>query len=330
MSVKFASTVGVNFSNTFQSKPISATKAASQIKGMGVGMVKMFNYTQTDFIDAAKAEGLQVIIDIPNDGLKDLSNNNTSAVVDVVKKYSGTIVMVCVGNEPLGSWWGGAYNDLLVPAIQNLNTALIAAKVPTPLTVPFNFAIMGTSYPPSSGALNSSYASIVASVCDVIKSSGGVFMVNIYPFLDVNSNPSIPLAYCLFTATSSDWVQDGSYTYKNIFDASYDALFVALTAIGHGDLSIAVGECGWPTGPSASYVAATTANAKTFNQNLITHCKSGVGTPRVPNVPINCFIFEMYDEDTKSTAPGEFERHWGVCDANGTEKYSLNVLTAAL
>ena len=43
-----------------------------------------------------------------------------------------------------------------------------------------------------------------------------------------------------------------------------------------------------------------------------------------------CLLREMYDEDTKSTAPGEFERHWGVCDANGTEKYSLNILTTAL
>jgi exo-beta-1,3-glucanase (GH17 family) len=326
MSVKFASTVGVNFSNTFQKTPISATTAASQIAGIGAGVVKMFNYTQTDFIKAAKAQGLQVILDVPNDGLSDLSKNITSAVVDVVKQYPDTIIMVCVGNEPLGSWWNNAYNDLLTSAIQNLNTALIAAEVPTPLTVPFNFAIMGASYPPSAGALNSSYTKIVTDVCKVIKSSGGVFMINIYPFLDINSNPKdIKLPYCLFTATSAHWIQDGSYTYKNIFDASYDALHVALTAIGYGDLSIAVGECGWPTGPEADYVTATLANATTFNQNLITHCKSGKGTPRVPNIDINCFIFEMYDEDKKSTDPGKFETHWGVNDASGKAKYTLSL-----
>lgn len=326
MSVNFPSTVGVNFSNTFQSTPISAKDAAKQIAATGTGMVKMFNYTETDFIEKAKAKGLKIILDVPNDGLKDLSKNTTSAVVDVVKKYSDTIIMVCVGNEPLGSWWGGVYNKLLVSAIQNLNKALIAAKVATPLTVPFNFAIMGASYPPSAGALNSSYTKIITDVCKVIKNSGGVFMINIYPFLDINSNPKdIKLPYCLFTATSKHWVPDGKYTYKNIFDASYDALYVALKAINYGDLSIVVGECGWPTGPEADYVTATLANATTFNQNLITHCQSGKGTPRVPNKKINCFIFEMYDEDNKSIAPGKFEKHWGVYDAKGKAKYAISL-----
>ncbi len=329
MSVNFASTVGVNFSNTFQKTPISVTTAASQISGIGTKMVKMYNYTQTDFIVAAKAQGLQVIIGIPNDDLKALHDNTAStisAIVSVVNTYQGTIAMVCVGNEPLGPWWKNAYSGLLVKAIQNLNAALIKATIPTPLTVPFNYAIMDTSYPPSKGILKTAHIAIIKSVCDVIKSSGGVFMINIYPFLDKNTTASIQLPYCLFTATSvaEGWVIDGSYTYKNIFDASYDALFVALTANGHGDLKIAVGECGWPTDKD-DYPDATVGNATRFNQNLVAHCKSGLGTPRVPNVNINCFIFEMYDEDTKSIDAGTFERHWGICDKTGKAKYTLSL-----
>lgn len=57
MSVNFPSTVGVNFSNTFQSNPISATTAASQIAAAGIGMVKMFNYTETDLLLRRKLQG---------------------------------------------------------------------------------------------------------------------------------------------------------------------------------------------------------------------------------------------------------------------------------
>ncbi|MFT5779733.1 MAG: hypothetical protein ACI837_002692, partial [Crocinitomicaceae bacterium] len=162
MSVKFASTVGVNFSNTLQSKPTPITTAITDISAIGGKMVKMFNYTETDFIDAAQAKSFQIILAVPNDGLQDLADNKCSAVVDMVKKYPGTIIMVCVGNEPLGAWWNGAFTNLVVPAIQNLNAALIAAKIPTPLTVPFNYAIMDVSYPVSSGALKSANTAIVS------------------------------------------------------------------------------------------------------------------------------------------------------------------------
>jgi exo-beta-1,3-glucanase (GH17 family) len=328
MSIIFATTMGVNFCNTFQKKPISATTAISQIAGLGTGVVKTYNYTQTDVIKEAKKNLMQVVLGIPNDKLADLSANKAAAlaaVVDVVKEYPDNILMICVGNEPLGSWWGGAYNDLLVPAMKNLNTALKTANVAKPLTVPFNFAIMGVSYPPSKGALNTTAGPIVTEACKVIKETGGVFMINIYPFLDrIGNRTDVALDYCLFTSTSVV-VQDGSYGYKNIFDASYDALYVALTAIGYSDLRIVIGECGWPTGPKDTYPEATVANATIFNQNLIAHCQSGNGTPRVPNTNIPCFIFEMYDEDNKSTGPGAFETEWGVCKSDGTAKYTIAI-----
>ena len=319
--------MGMNFSNTFQSTPIKAKKATSQISGLGTGVVKTYNYTQTDVIEEAKKSLIQVVLGIPNDKLKSLSKNDATAlaaVVDVVKSYDN-IIMICVGNEPLGTWWKGAYNATLVPSMKNLKTALKAANVARPLTVPFNFAIMGVSYPPSKGALNKTAGPIVAEACKIIKSTGGAFMINIYPFLDrIGNRTDVKLPYCLFTS-SSVVVQDGKYGYKNIFDASYDALYVALGIIGYQDLQIVVGECGCPTGPKATYPEATVPNATTFNQNLIAHCQSGNGTPRVPNVNIPCFIFEMYDEDEKDTSPGTFETEWGVYDKSGTAKYSITI-----
>lgn len=330
----FNATIGVNFSNTFQSvgKQVSAAKAAGQIKAIGVKTVKMFTYNQTDCISAFAKEGLQVLVDVPNGDLKACANNDTTtinAIVKVLSDYSTTIPMICVGNEPLGSWYHSTYAPDLVNALTNIKAAIATKGLITKVTVPFNYAIMGNSYPPSAGAFNQNLKKIILDVCTILKADSSVFMVNVYPFLTHNSQPNnVPLDYCLFTAGENHWVHDGSYTYKNIFDAMYDALYVALENNGYGSLPIVIGEAGWPTGPSVTYSAATKVNAQTFNQNLINHCKSGNGTPRNPNVRIPCFIFEMYDENTKPTDAGAFEQHWGVYDydsqsKNYQSKYSL-------
>ena len=57
-----------------------------------------------------------------------------------------------------------------------------------------------------------------------MRSSGAPFLINIYPFLTrVQNRSAVPSDYCLFTADANHWVQDGNYTYKNIFDAMIDA-----------------------------------------------------------------------------------------------------------
>lgn len=320
------SIVGCNFSNTFQSNPVSDQDAASLIHSINVNAVKMFTYHQTDFFEHARAAGLQVLVNVPNHKLSDLAkgaNGSTlGELLATLNTYSDTIVAVCVGNEPLGSWWNGEFNGSLVPAITELYTAISAAGMNTKVTVPFNYAIMGQSYPPSAGSFNGSLEPIIKDVANIIQKNDSFFMVNIYPYLTRLSNPvDVKLDYCLFTAGQEHWVPDGQYTYKNLFDACYDALFVALGNLGYGNLPIVVGECGWPT---AGGNDASVDNAKTFNQNLINHCLSGHGTPRNPGVKIPTFVFELYDENNKSTDPGAFELHWGVYDASGNAKYALS------
>ncbi|HEV2805324.1 MAG TPA: glycosyl hydrolase family 17 protein [Chthoniobacterales bacterium] len=316
------SSIGVNFSNTFQSDPIAPQTAAAQIQSAGITSVKMFNYSQSDFLQAARSKDLKVLVGVPNDELSALANGQTSKLLEAIQQYSGTITTVCVGNEPLGAWWNGQFNSFVVPAITNVYNAIQAASLNIKVTIPFNYSIMGNSYPPSAGSFNPSLLNIIVGVCDVIRKSGSEFMVNIYPYLVRLSNQAdVPLDYCLFTAGPDHWVHDGKNTYKNIFSASYDALSVALAKNGFGNLPIVVGECGWPT---AGGTDASIANAETFNQNLVRYCESGAGTPRVPNKKIACYLFEMYDEDRKSTDPGAFETHWGVYSAAGSAKYPLS------
>ncbi|MCP4327805.1 MAG: hypothetical protein GY791_05140 [Alphaproteobacteria bacterium] len=313
-------TVGVNFSNSFQSTPIDPVRAAKQIASVGVKTVKMFNYTQTEFLDAARASGLRVLTAVPNDGLAALAKGDTAPVIKATQPYADIVAAICVGNEPLGAWHKGKYTQALVPAVTNLAKALEAARLDVKVTVPFNYAIMGQSYPPSQGVLKGDLTAIITQVCTVLRSTGSAFLINIYPYLDwLNNRDQIPLDYCLFTAGPDHWVHDGDLVYKNIFAASYDALTIALGRIGFDDLEVVVGECGWPT---AGDVNATAANAGTFNQNLINHCGDPQPTPRHFG-PISCFVFEMYDEDRKPTGPGAFEHYWGVYTAAGGAKYPI-------
>lgn len=317
-----SSTMGVNFSNQFMPQPVAPSTAARQIAALPVGRAKTFSYHGADlqFIQAASTSNLRLAVGIPNAELEALASGQTQALITAIRPYARSIEWLCVGNEPLGSWHGGRYLNFLVPAMQNVQKALQQAGLQIGVTVPLNYAIMANSYPPSAGQFNPSLVAIITAACKVMSTSHAPFMVNVYPFLDVAGNPQIPLPYCLFTAPQSDWVHDGQYVYKNIFDASLDALYVALGNIGLPNFPVVVGECGWPT---QGHPVATLANAQTFNQNLIYHCKSGAGTPRRPGSPILCYVFEMYDEANKPTGPGPFEVAWGVYNGSGQPKYAL-------
>ncbi|GGJ03453.1 glycosyl hydrolase family 17 protein [Neoroseomonas lacus] len=318
--------MGLNFSNDFQSSPVDAHAAVNEI-ATHVYMAKTFSLSSRsmEFIAAATAHNMPVRLAVgtPNDMIQDFANGKTSDFIERIRPYAKNICWICVGNEPLGSWHNGAYNDILAPAVTNVYAALQAAGLTgIGVTVPQNFEFMANSYPPSAGSIKPELESVISKTCAIMQKSGAPFLVNIYPFLTrIQNLNDVPLDYCLFTAGSNHWVRDGAYTYKNIFDAMIDALHVALGKIGLGNMEIVIGECGWPT---AGNDEATVANAQTFNQNLINHCKSGAGTPRIPGKKIGCFLFETFDEDEKDTGPGQFERYWGAFNLNGSKKYPLN------
>jgi Glycosyl hydrolases family 17 len=319
-------TMGVNFSNNYQSNPVDAKLAADQIAKLPVTIAKTFNYVGRDkqFIDAVAQSHpeLKLAVGTTNADLAIFAQGNTKALMDAIRPIKNSVSMVCVGNEPLGSWYNGQFDKVLVGAVANVARALDSEGINAAVAVPQNFEFMGESYPPSAGIIQAKYKEIIAGTCDVFAKSGGYFMVNIYPFLTRKDHPNdVQLPYCMFDAAPNYWVYDGKYEYKNIFDAMLDALLVALGKINHGDLKIIVGECGWPTDGGLD---ANITNAQKFNQNMINHCKLGYGTPRQPNRKIPCFVFEMYNEDTKPTDAGPFERHWGVYNIQAVEKYKLN------
>lgn len=96
--------------------------------------------------------------------------------------------------------------------------------------------------------------------------SGGVLAINIYPFLSMDADANFPRDYAFFPAPgappSQASVQDGNVLYTNVFDANYDTLVAALEKHGLGNITVVVGEIGWPTDGDAN---ANAAGAQKFN-----------------------------------------------------------------
>lgn len=86
-------------------------------------------------------------------------------------------------------------------------------------------------------------------------------------------------------------------------------------------MEVIVGEVGWPT-DGDKY--ANIRNAQRFNQGMLQHALSGVGTPVRKGI-INIYMFSLIDEDAKSIEPGNFERHWGIFEYDGKAKYELDL-----
>ncbi|CAN6287349.1 unnamed protein product [Urochloa humidicola] len=163
----------------------------------------------------------------------------------------------------------------------------------------------------------------MSEIVQFLNQSGAPFTVNIYPFLSLYDNAGFPLDYAFFDGTASPVVDAGSgITYTNVFDANFDTLVSALAASGAAGLPVVVGEVGWPTDGDAH---ATAALAQKFYAGLLRKLAANAGTPLRPNQYVEVYLFGLIDEDAKSVAPGNFERHWGITRYDGRPKYPMDL-----
>ncbi|XP_057747513.1 glucan endo-1,3-beta-glucosidase 8-like isoform X3 [Arachis stenosperma] len=117
-------------------------------------------------------------------------------------------------------------------------------------------------------------------------------------------------------------LRDGNSVYTNVFDANLDTLLWALEKAGYPEMHVMVGEVGWPTDGDKN---ANVKNAERFNMGLLKHVMSGNGTPKRKGTTIDIYLFSLIDENAKSIAPGNFERHWGIFEFDGKPKYQLDL-----
>ncbi|GMY36576.1 glucan endo-1,3-beta-glucosidase 5 isoform X1 [Fagus crenata] len=327
-SQKAESAIGVNW-GTLSFHKLKPSIVVDLLKENKVQKVKLFD-ADPDSLKALMGSGIQVMVGISNDMLATLSSSTLASDLWVRQNVSRYMVKggvdiryVAVGNEPFLSSYAGQYQSYVMSALLNLQQSLAKANLAgyIKLVVPCN-ADAYESTLPSQGAFRPELTQIITQLVSFLNSNGSPFVVNIYPFLSLYGNPDFPQDYAFFEGTTHA-VTDGSNVYYNAFDGNLDTLVAALSKLGYGQMSIIIGEVGWPTDGA---LGANLTAARVFNQGLINHVLSNKGTPLRPGVPpMDIYLFSLFDEGAKNVLPGNFERHWGIFSFDGQAKYPLNL-----
>lgn len=212
------------------------------------------------------------------------------------------------------------------PALKNIQKALDEAGVGDTVkaVVPLNADVyVSPDDKPSSGAFRPDINGLMTDMVKFLHDHGAPFVVNIYPFLSLYQSDNFPFEFAFFDGGKN--IQDkGGVTYSNVFDANYDTLVHALKKAGVPDLKVIVGEAGWPTDGNKY---ANFKLARRFYDGLLRKLAKNEGTP-VRKGKMEVYLFGLFDEDMKSIAPGNFERHWGIFTYDGLPKYQLNLGTS--
>ncbi|GFP81590.1 glucan endo-1 3-beta-glucosidase 5 [Phtheirospermum japonicum] len=292
--------IGANW-GTQATHPLHPTTIAKLLRDNGIQKLKLFD-AEARVLNALSGSGIEVMVGIPNDMLATLAASMSAAERWVERNVSAhvssnnvDIRYVAVGNEPFLSTYNGTFLSTTLPALENIQAAL-----------------------PSSGDFRTDIHGRMMEIAAFLSRNGAPFTVNIYPFISLYNDPSFPVDYAFFDGYSPAIVDNGA-TYTNVFDANHDTLVWALQNNGFANLTIIVGEIGWPTDGDRN---ANAAYAQRFNQGFMAHVSGG--TPMRPG-PIDAYLFSLVDEDAKSIQPGNFERHWGIFYYDGTPKYNLSL-----
>ncbi|GKB88966.1 glucan endo-1,3-beta-glucosidase 5 [Tanacetum coccineum] len=297
------------------------------MKDNGFNKVKLFE-AEPWVLNALRNSGIQVMLGIPNDFLAPLASGVSVAEEWVTKNVSAYISRgvdiryVAVGNEPFLSAYKNMFTNLTLPALENVQAAIIKAGLgrQVKVTVPLNADVyQSASGVPSEGNFRPEIHDLMTSIVKFISDNAAPIIINIYPFLSLYADPHFPVDFAFFDGTNAP-VVDGSVSYMNVFDANYDTLVWTLEKNGFGNMPIIVGEIGWPTDGDSN---ANLQYARKFNQGLFSRIIQGQGTPKRKTAP-DVYVFGLIDEDAKSIDPGNFERHWGVFNYDGTVKYKLD------
>ncbi|XP_002985426.2 glucan endo-1,3-beta-glucosidase 5 [Selaginella moellendorffii] len=326
-------TIGVNW-GTQMSHPLFAPDVVRALVSNNVGRVKLFE-AEPRIMSALAGSPLEVMLGIPNDMLETLATDAAAAsnwvLMNVthyyLRKKRVNIRYVAVGNEPFLAGYNKSFEGVTLPALKNIQAALSKAKFADQIkaTVPLNADVLQPRDPgnqdPSTGVFRNDIKMLMDDIVKALASTGAPFTINLYPFISLAQDPNFPSEYAFLDGCFQ--VQYGQSTYRSVFDATFDMLVAALTDSGFPNMEIIVGEAGWPTD---GFPSATPSNARRFNQALVSRIisPSPPGTPMRPGTVLHAYIFSLFDEDLKSIAPGNFERHWGLFTYDGQPKYLLN------
>lgn len=325
--------IGLNIGTDISNLP-NASDIVNILQVNQISHVRLFN-ADAHMLKALANTNIEVIIGVTNNEVLGIGESPSVAASWINKNVAAyfpttNITAIAVGSEVLTSIPNAA--PILVPAMNNLHNALVAANLNNQIKVssPQSMDIIPKPFPPSAANFNSTSNSTIFQLLRFLKNTNSFYMLNAYPYYDyVRGNGIFPIEYALFQSLPAvKQIVDPNtlFHYNSMFDAMVDATYYSMADLNISGIPIVVTESGWPSSGGSNEPDATKENAETFINNLILRVQNDSGPPSQPSSRIDTYIYEMFNED-KSSGPIS-ERNWGVFFTNGTPVYSLSLSTS--
>ncbi|XP_047307751.1 glucan endo-1,3-beta-glucosidase 11-like [Impatiens glandulifera] len=322
----FTGTYGINYGRIANNIP-SPDEVVLLLKAAKIKNVRIYDADHS-VLQAFSKTGLELVVGLPNENLKDVSSNPDHAltwVKDNVKAFlpDTNILGIAVGNEVLGgndqSLW-----EVLFGAVRNIYNATKRLQIDdkVQISTAHSTAVFDRSYPPSSCIFRENIAHYMKPLMEFFTKTGSPFCLNAYPFLAYMYNPNdININYALFQPNDGIYDEKTGLHYDNMLDAITDAAYAALQDAGFGKMEVIVTETGWASHGDSNEAAATVKNARTFNYNLRKRLAKRKGTPLRPKRVLKAYVFALFNENSKP-GPGS-ERNFGLFKADGSISYDV-------
>ncbi|KAF9688605.1 hypothetical protein SADUNF_Sadunf01G0005600 [Salix dunnii] len=325
--------VGINIGTDVSNMP-SAPEVVAILKANQITHLRLYD-ADAHMLKALADSGIEVMVGVTNEEVLGIGESPSKAAAWInqnVAAYlpSTNITSIAVGSEVLTSIPNLV--PVLVPAMNYLHKALVASNLnfQVKVSTPQAMDIIPRPFPPSTATFNSSWSATVYQILQFLKNTDSYYMLNAYPYFGYTSGNGIfPLDYALFRSLPlvKQIVDPNTLShYDSMFDALVDATYYSIEALNMSGIPIVVTETGWPWLGGANEPDATADNAETFNSNLIRRVLNDSGPPSQPKVPINTYIYELFNEDKR---PGPVsEKNWGLFFTNGSAVYTFSLSTS--
>ncbi|WRX34685.1 Glycoside hydrolase family 17 - like 10 [Theobroma cacao] len=319
--------VGINYGQIANNLP-SPSRVAYLLRSLNISRVKLYD-ADPNVLVAFSNTNVDFIIGLGNEYLQNMTDpvKAQNWVLQRVQAHlpQTRITCITVGNEVFKSNDTQLWSNLL-PAMQTVYRTLVDLGLDKQVTVTsaHSLDILGVSYPPSAGAFRQDLGEYLHAILNFHAQVKSPFLINAYPYFAYKDNPNeVPIDYVLFQPNQGTVDSITNLKYDNMLYAQVDAVYSAIKAMGHTDIEVRVSETGWPSKGDENEVGATSENAGLYNGNLLKRIEQKQGTPAKPNVPIDIYVFALFNENLKDGPTSE--RNYGLYYPDGTPVYNIGV-----
>ncbi|WOH02363.1 hypothetical protein DCAR_0521752 [Daucus carota subsp. sativus] len=328
-------TIGVSYTSAGAAAS-SPEHIAAVLRSHRISAVRL-QAPEPSVIRAFTYSNISLLLEVPNHLVSSFASNVSAAnlwlYTHVVPFYPRVkISAISVGSNTVSTSQADL-SDVLIPAMQNLKRSLNSLGISDiSVSTTFSFIdIMNNAFPPSSAEFQEPInRMLIRPLLQFLEENNSSFFVNLYPYKVYRLNSEIPVGFALFRDHPYNFRDDitTGVRYRNLFDMMVDAVIAAMTVSGHENIPLVVTETGWPSYNSGNEPEASHHYSEMYFQGLITHLKSGLGTPLRKEGVAEAYLYELFDNDDNNdtmqvTASGSGMQNWGIMYPNLTMKYNI-------